>query len=185
MSATRGKAGRGSDNKQASLIALETTEENRPIHAVLTPLASFSKTALATWGERHLTADAEVFTDGLAAFNALCDAGHPHTVLVADSRRGACNQPRSRWVNTLLGNVKRSLDGTYHAICFTKYAHRYLAEAAWRFNHRFNLAAILRHAVYTHIHAKHWTEKALRAIPSSLADGSRESGASKECSKPQ
>lgn len=168
-----GKAGRGSENKQAFLIALETTEDNHPIHAVLTPLASFSKTALAAWGERHLAPDAEVFTDGLAAFNALRDAGHPHTVLVADSRRGACNQTRSRWVNTVLGNVKRSLDGTYHAIRFTKYAHRYLAEAAWRFNRRFNLAAILRHAVHMLIHAKHWTEKALRAIPSCLADGSR------------
>jgi predicted RNA-binding Zn-ribbon protein involved in translation (DUF1610 family) len=40
-----GKTGRGSENKQAFLIALETTEDNRSIHAVMTPLAGFSKTA--------------------------------------------------------------------------------------------------------------------------------------------
>ncbi|MCC6506510.1 MAG: hypothetical protein IT475_13820 [Aquimonas sp.] len=76
------------------------------------------KTALVLWGERLLAAEAEVFTDGLAAFSALRDAGHPDTVLVADSRRGACNSTRSRWVNTALG-VKRSLNGNYYAIRFT------------------------------------------------------------------
>ena len=36
-------------------------------------------------------------------------------------------------INIVLSNVKRALDGTYHAFKFFKYAHRYLAEAAWRF----------------------------------------------------
>ncbi len=33
--------------------------------------------------------------------------------------------------------------GTYHAFDFAKYAHRYLAEAQYRFNRRFNLRSIL------------------------------------------
>jgi hypothetical protein len=46
-------------------------------------------------------------------------------------------------VNAFLGNLKRSLSGTYHAFDFAKYAHRYLAEAQYRFNRRFNLRSIL------------------------------------------
>jgi hypothetical protein len=44
---------------------------------------------------------------------------------------------------TVLGNLKTALSGTYHAFDFAKYAHRYLAEAQYRFNRRFNLATIL------------------------------------------
>ena len=40
-------------------------------------------------------------------------------------------------------NLKLALSGTYHAFDFVKYAHRYLAEAQYRFNRRFNLHFIL------------------------------------------
>ena len=57
------------------------------------------------------------------------------------------------WVNTLLGNLKTALSGTYHAINHARYAHRYLAEFTYRFNRRFDLAAmvprLLRAAVTT------------------------------------
>ena len=46
------------------------------------------------------------------------------------------------WVNTMIGNVKRSINGTYHAIN-PKHLPRYLAEFCYRFNRRFDLAAIL------------------------------------------
>ncbi len=51
--------------------------------------------------------------------------------------------PQFKAVNTFLGNLKRALAGTYHAFDFAKYAHRYLAEAQYRFNRRFNLRSIL------------------------------------------
>ena len=46
------------------------------------------------------------------------------------------------WVNTILGNLKTAMSGTYHAFKFAKYAHRYLAEAQYRFNRRFDMAAM-------------------------------------------
>ncbi len=48
-----------------------------------------------------------------------------------------------RWFNTMLGNLKTGLNGTYHAINHAKYAHRYLAQFAYRFYRRFNLAAMV------------------------------------------
>ncbi|MEX3582540.1 MAG: transposase [Burkholderia sp.] len=53
----------------------------------------------------------------------------------------------------MLGNLKTALKGTYHAIDHAQYAHRYLAEFAYRFNRRFDLPAmaplLLRAAVTT------------------------------------
>ena len=46
-------------------------------------------------------------------------------------------------INTILGNLKTAMTGTYHAIKFAKYAHRYLAEVQYRFNRRYDLRAIL------------------------------------------
>jgi hypothetical protein len=42
-----------------------------------------------------------------------------------------------------LGNLKRSLAGTYHAFKAPKYGQRYLAEFQYRFNHRFDLPAMI------------------------------------------
>ena len=44
-------------------------------------------------------------------------------------------------MNTILGNVKRSLDGTYHHF-EAHHAVRYLAEFQYRFNRRYDLAAM-------------------------------------------
>ena len=46
------------------------------------------------------------------------------------------------WVNTLLGNVKRAIDGTYHS-CAPRFAGRYLAEFGYRFNRRYRLADLV------------------------------------------
>ncbi|WP_298160031.1 transposase, partial [Ferrovum sp.] len=48
-----------------------------------------------------------------------------------------------RWLNVVLGNLKTALSGTYHAFNFRKYAGRYLAESQYRFNRRFDLAAMV------------------------------------------
>jgi hypothetical protein len=40
------------------------------------------------------------------------------------------------WVNTMIGNVKRAINGTYHSVS-SKHLPRYLAEFCFRFNGRF------------------------------------------------
>ena len=47
----------------------------------------------------------------------------------------------------MLGNLKTSLVGTYHAFNHAKYAARYLAEFAYRFNRRFDLPSMLSMAI--------------------------------------
>jgi hypothetical protein len=56
--------------------------------------------------------------------------------------KASVETPQFKAVNTVLSNLKTALSGTYHAFKFAKYAHRYLAEVQYRFNRRFDLAAI-------------------------------------------
>jgi len=46
------------------------------------------------------------------------------------------------WVNIILGNLKNSMHGTYHALK-GKHLPRYLAEFNYRFNRRFKLAQLV------------------------------------------
>ena len=50
--------------------------------------------------------------------------------------------PEFQWVNTVLGNLKTSLSGSYHGFNFRKYATRYLGAFAYRFNRRFDLRTL-------------------------------------------
>lgn len=138
-----GKPGRGSENKQPFLIAVSTEETlEHPTFAVIEPVKAFDDAAMTDWGSRRLNPAAEVFTDGLWCFRRLADADHPHTVLEVRGR-AATETRGARWVNIVLSNVKRAIGGTYHAIKQAKYARRYLAEAAYRFNRRFQLREML------------------------------------------
>jgi transposase-like protein len=139
-----GKPGRGSENKQAFLIAVETDEAlSHPGCAVIEPVRTFNSAAVIDFAQRRLAPEAEVFTDGLPCFRRFSDAGHAHTVLETGGGRAATQTRGARWVNILLSNVKRSIGGTYHAFDQGKYARRYLGEAAWRFNRRFHLRSML------------------------------------------
>ena len=99
----------------------------------------------------------EVYTDGLRCFRALEDLGHAHTVIEAPTRRQACRADGATWVN-----IKRAMDGPYHAFDFTKYAQRYLTETAWRFNRRFHLASIATDLIFALANSAPCPERRLR-----------------------
>lgn len=159
-----GKAGRGSENKVPFVIAVETSDEGHPQQVVITPLSGFTRVALAEWAQRHLRPETDVYSDGLGAFRAVIDQGHAHTVIESQGGRAATEAANARWVNIVLSNVKRALDGTYHAFKFPVYAHRYLAEAAWRFNRRFDLKILVPRLLVAAARCKPWPEWRLRAV---------------------
>jgi hypothetical protein len=159
-----GKPGRGSENKQAFVIAVETNEHlEHPRCAVIEPVRAFDNASLKDWVARRLAPDAEDYTDGLACFRRVADAGHAHTVLDTGGGRAATEVRGARWVNVVLANVKRAISGTYHAIRQAKYARRYLAEAAYRFNRRFRLAEMLPRLAAAVLRCKPCPEPILRA----------------------
>jgi transposase-like protein len=113
---TGSRPGRGSENKVPIVVAVSTTEDGRPRQAVITPIASFSKRAIAEWAACHLDSACEVYTDGLSAFDALEERGHPRTLMVTEGRRTACVAPGANWVNTpeFRSYSRKSLICLYH-----------------------------------------------------------------------
>jgi ribosomal protein L37AE/L43A len=137
-----GKRGRGSENKIPFIAAVQTTPDGHPLYACFAK-QPFTTEAVAIWAAKSLATSAQVVSDGLWCFRAVTIIGADHTPTVTSGDRASTKLPQFKAINTLLGNLKTALSGTYHAFDFAKYAHRYLAEAQYRFNRRFNLASIL------------------------------------------
>jgi ribosomal protein L37AE/L43A len=139
----RGKVGRGAEGKVPFVIAVQTSEdETRPWYVRLDPLPGFTKKALAQWAQEALAPDALLVSDGLACFVAAADLVSAHERVVVGERKSS-DLDCFHWVNTLLGNIKSSIQGTYHGFMFDKYAGRYLGEIQYRFNRRFDLPSMI------------------------------------------
>jgi transposase-like protein len=156
-----GKVGRGSENKVPFVAAVSLTEDAHPLRVKLTPVTGFTFQALMAWSRLHLAPGCSVASDGLACFAAVTSAGCTHEPTVVGGRKPK-DLPEFQWINTVLGNLKTSLSGTYHAFRFSKYAARYLGAFAYRFNRRFDLATLPQRLLIAAVHCRPRTEPALR-----------------------
>jgi transposase-like protein len=160
-----GLPGRGSQNKVSFVAAVQTTEAGQPV-LVCFALLPFKKTSLSDFAAKSLVRPLTVVSDGLRCFNALKEAG-VHDVTVTGGGAASVKLPQFKAVNTVLGNLKTSLTGTYHAIGFAKYAHRYLAQVQYLFNRRFNLRTILTRLARAASSTRPCPVRAVRAAESS------------------
>jgi transposase-like protein len=139
---TGGKCGRGAAGKTPFLAAVETTLEGQPVRLKLRRVPAFSGHAIARFARRSLEPGCVVVSDGLACFRQVTEAGCTHRAIVTGGGIKAVRNPTFRWVNTALGNIKAAITGTYRAIR-PKHVPRYLAEFEYRFNRRYDLAAMI------------------------------------------
>ena len=95
-----------------------------------------------------------VVSDGLWCFQAAKSEARTHERIVVGGGPLSVQHAEFRWVNTMLGNLKTAFAGTYHAFDYAKYAHRYLAEFAYRFNRRYDLAAMVPRLIATAVLTK-------------------------------
>lgn len=135
-----GRRGRGSPGKTPFVAAVQCSPEGHPMAMRMDVVSGFRKNVLLAWAERALVPGTAVVSDGLGCFPAVVTAGCAHTAITTGG--GVPSEPLLAWVNTLLGNVKNALHGTYHALR-PKYLQRYLSEFCYRFNRRFDLAALV------------------------------------------
>lgn len=142
-----GKRGRGSENKTPFIAAVSTNEEGHPIKMNFTVVKGFRLTEVSKWAKKHLSAGSVVVSDGLACFKAVEDAQCEHFSIVTGGGPESVKKEQFIWVNTMIGNVKNSILGTYHAIRH-KHLPRYLAEFSYRFNRRFQLESMLPRFAY-------------------------------------
>jgi transposase-like protein len=136
------RAGRGSPNKVEFVAAVQTTESGEAVLMCLSKRA-FTKESIKEFAAQSLAAPATLVSDGLGCFTAVRGTGILHEPHVTGGGAASAKHPSFQAVNTILGNLKTALAGTYHAFGFEKYAHRYLAQVQYLFNRRFNLRSIL------------------------------------------
>jgi ribosomal protein L37AE/L43A len=155
-----GKAGRGSENKIPFIAAVQTNNQNNPVYVVFAKVKGFTHAEIKTWATRSLVPSTTVVSDGLWCFQAVTQAGCNQQREVVGKGRKSTDMGCFSWVNTILGNLKNAINGTYHAFDFEKYAHRYLGEYQYRFNRRFDLAALLPRMIFaataTGKRPEHW-----------------------------
>ena len=138
-----GVRGRGSENKRPFVVAVQTSLDGKPLRVCFESMR-FIKEDIQDWANRRLAPDALVYSDALPSMKAglALEAVNYHAIRTGSGRQAALH-PKFRAVNTVLGNLKTAITGTYHAFDFAKYAPRYLGEVAYRFNRRFDLKSIL------------------------------------------
>jgi hypothetical protein len=157
-----GKVGRGSENKVPFVAAVQTNDQGHPLYAVFSTVKSFCKDDIEQWAKRSLAPSSVVVSDGLWCFQAVEEAGCFHQREVVGKGRKSTGMDCFRWVNTILGNLKNAITGTYHAFDFVKYAHRYLGEFQYRFNRRFDLAGMFKRLVAAAAKSTKLPERKLR-----------------------
>ena len=103
----------------------------------LSRVGGFRSEEIAAWARRYLEPGTVVVSDALGFFAAVQFAGCFCQPFVTGGGPASARHPALTWVNAILGNVKRSLHGTYHHLS-SKQLPRYLAEFSYRFNRRFS-----------------------------------------------
>jgi hypothetical protein len=129
-------------NKTPFIAAVAKNHEGHPIALRMRVVDGFRKTELAAWAAKFIHPDSIVVSDGLACFRGIANAAIELRAMVTGNGAGGVELPERTRVNTILGNVKTAMKGTYHKAS-PQHLLRYLAEFCYRFNRRFDLAAML------------------------------------------
>ena len=156
-----GSRGRGSENKTPFVAAVSTDEKGHPIEMSMNVIDGFRSETISAWAQRHLSPGSHVVSDGLACFKAVKDAGCLHSRIVTGGGYASVTKEEFTWVNTMIGNVKNAIKGTYHAIR-PQHLPRYLAEFCYRFNRRFKLEDMLNRFMYIAVRTPPMSDKLLK-----------------------
>ena len=144
-----GKRGRGAPGKMPFVAAVETTDDGKPQRIKLRRVKRFGKANIKAVTATHIKTTARVVTDGLSCFRGVAAAGRKHEPHIVSKLGHSEKLPQFKWVNTVIGNVKCAITGTYRAV--RKHANRTLAEFEYRFNRRFDLTTIIPRLAYASV----------------------------------
>lgn len=142
-----GKRGRGAPHKTPFIAAVETSADRKPLRVKLSKVKGFQKAIITKWTQHQLVQGSKVISDSLHCFRGVEQAGCSHQSIVTGGGPDSVQHKVFHWVNTVLGNVKNSLHGTYHAVR-AKHLPRYLAEFQYRFNRRYDLENMIPRLIF-------------------------------------
>lgn len=150
----------------------QTTEDGKPKRIRLKRIARFKRKRIVSLAKRVVVPGSTVVTDGLSGFRGLVDAGCHHVVQVTGKGYRAAKPPTFKNINTILGNIKSALVGTYCAVR-RKHGGRFFAEFESRFNNRTNLAAMIPNLVCAAVCTQPVPYRWLKAADGRAYSGSR------------
>ena len=136
-----GKRGRGASKKTPFVAAISKVGD-KPHQIKLSIVKGFRTNEIKQWSKKNLAAGSSVLSDGLACFRGIEKAGFNHDFLVVGNSRDTKKASAFDWVNTVLGNLKTALAGTFHKLS-AHHLQRHLATFQYRFNRRYRLKDIL------------------------------------------
>jgi predicted RNA-binding Zn-ribbon protein involved in translation (DUF1610 family) len=139
-----GPGSRGRKGKVALLAAVSAAPDGKAAKVCLSKQPATGEDVVV-FCLNTLEPGSLVVSDGAPSFNYVkWNQLAEHQPIVTGGGKQACEIPQLKAVNTVLGNLKTAITGTYHAFNFAKYADRYLAEFQYRFNRRFNLGVLMQ-----------------------------------------
>lgn len=136
-----GKRGRGAPKKTPFLAAVSKVD-GKPDQMKLSVVKGFRTNEIKQWSEKNLEAGSSILSDGLSCFRGVKKAGFDHHSLVVGNSRDPKKTAAFDWVNTILGNLKTALAGTFHKLSAC-HLQRHLATFQYRFNRRYRLKELL------------------------------------------
>ncbi len=106
------------------MAAVSLNDEGKPLYAKLNLVRCLTKERIGNWAKARLS-KAIVTADGLSRFAPATVAGCTQIPRVDRAARPR-DLPEFKWINTMLGNLKTMLAGTFHALKYREYAQTYL-----------------------------------------------------------
>jgi hypothetical protein len=106
------REGRGATGKRPFIAEVSTNDQGHPIKIRFSQVKALSKEAIEDWADKHLCIGGKVVSDGLNCFNGLAEAGFNHKVIITGGP-DSVEIADFKWVNTIIGNVKKSLHGIF------------------------------------------------------------------------
>jgi len=142
-----GKGSWGRKGKVPLLAAVSATPEGKPERVCLSQQPATGEDVVV-FCLNNLEPGSLMVSDGAHSFNyAKWQKIAEHRSIVTGGGKQACEIPELKAINTVLGNLKTAITGTYHAFKFSKYTDRYLAEYQYRFNRRFDLDVLMHRLI--------------------------------------
>jgi hypothetical protein len=157
---SNGKRGRGSENKIPVVVAVSLSPDEKPDQMSARQVSGFTLSAIKDWATQNLSKGMSLQTDGLNCFPAVKQAGVKHLPTVISDDLSQQDKGSFHWINTIIGNLKTALTGTYHHVS-EKHLSRYLAEFEYRFNRRYDLTQMIPRLLHQAIKTPPFPESVL------------------------
>ena len=129
----------------AAAIAVELTN-GKPGRVALGTLARADGHSLRRFVTATVRHGSTLRTDGWGSYRRVAKAGYRHKAVVTGGGKEAV--AKFPWLHTFIGNLKRMILGTYHHAS-PQHLDNYLAEFAYRANHRWQEANLFDRLIET------------------------------------